>query len=169
MADRSGFDEFVAARSHRLLRTAYMLTHDWASAEDLLQEAMTKAWFAWVRIVGNPEPYVRKIITTSYISQSRHRWRAELPTAGFDDQVGMSADAIGTSDERDALWRALGRLPARQRAVVVLRYYEDLSEADIAEALHCSVGTVKSQAAKALVKLRVDASIGPLVGKETSR
>jgi RNA polymerase sigma-70 factor (sigma-E family) len=169
VTDHSGFDEFVAARSHRLLRTAYMLTHDWASAEDLLQEAMTKAWFAWSRIVGEPEPYVRKIISTSFISQSRRRWRSELPAADIDDQVVMSADAIGTSDERDALWRALGRLPARQRAVVVLRYYEDLPEADVAEALHCSVGTVKSQAAKALVKLRVDSSIGPLAEKETSR
>jgi RNA polymerase sigma-70 factor (sigma-E family) len=161
MADRPGFNEFVTARSHRLLRTARMLTRDWSAAEDLLQDAMAKAWFAWSRIEGDPEPYVRKIIATSYISQSRRLWRRELPAAEFDDQLTDPADDIGVSDDRDALWRALGRLPARQRAVVVLRYYEDLSEADVAAALGCSIGTVKSQAARALGRLRVDASIEP--------
>jgi len=159
MADRPGFNEFVNARSPRLLRTARMLTRDWSAAEDLLQDAMAKAWFAWSRIEGDPEPYVRKIIATSYISQSRRLWHRELPAAEFDDQVIDASDDIGTSDDRDALWRALGRLPAKQRAVVVLRYYEDMSEADVAATLGCSVGTVKSQAARALGRLRVDASI----------
>ncbi len=161
MADRPGFDEFVAARSHRLIRTARMLTRDWAAAEDLLQDAMVKAWFAWPRIDGDPEPYVRRIIATSFISQSRRLWRGESPASDIDDQVAGGLDEIGAANDRDALWRALGRLPARQRAVVVLRYYEDMSEADVAEALGCSVGTVKSQAARALSKLRVDASIEP--------
>ncbi len=158
MADRSGFDEFVTARSHRLLRVAYALTRDHAAAEDLLQESLTKLWFAWPRITGEPDAYVRRIIATSYVSQLRHRWFRESPSADLD--IG-SSDAIPTLDERDALWRALGRLPARQRAVVVLRYFEDMTEAQVADALRCSVGTVKSQCSKALVKLRVDTSISP--------
>ncbi len=167
MADRPGFNEFVTTRSHRLLRTARMLTRDWAAAEDLLQDAMAKAWFAWSRIDGDPEPYVRRIIATSFISQSRRLWRREMPTADVNDQITDGSDDIRTSDDRDALWQALGRLPARQRAVVVLRYYEDMPEADVAKALGCSVGTVKSQAARALSKLRVDSSIEPAnAGKE---
>jgi RNA polymerase sigma-70 factor (sigma-E family) len=157
MADRSEFDEFVTARSHRLIRTAYLLTRDWGAAEDLLQDAMAKAWFAWPRLRGEPEPYVRKIITTSFISQSRRRWRSEVPSPTVE-RLDRSDD-IGASDDRDALWRALGRLPPRQRAVVVLRHYEDMSEADVAATLGCSIGTVKSQSAKALGKLRVDTSL----------
>lgn len=162
MADRETFDEFVTQRSGSLVRLAHMLTHDWGAAEDLLQDAMTKAWFAWSRLSDNPEPYVRKIIVTSFISQNRRRWRWELPTDSPGDEAAHAIDAHAISDERDALWRALGRLPARQRAVVVLRYYQDLPEVYVAEILRCSIGTVKSQAAKALAKLRVDESIGPI-------
>jgi RNA polymerase sigma-70 factor (sigma-E family) len=157
VADADGFAEFVTARSTRLLRTAYLLTSDWARAEDLLQTSLAKAWFVWKRIDTNPEPYVRKIIVNTYASWWHRRWNGERPTeelperAGHDEQAGI--------DERDALWRALRRLPKRQRAVVVLRYFEDLSEAEVAEALGTSVGTVKSQAAKALAKLRIDATL----------
>ncbi len=161
MAHRSGFDDFVVARSHRLLRVAYLLTREHAAAEDLLQEALTKAWFAWPRISGDAEPYVRKIIATSYVSQLRHRWYRESPSADIDVELGVSADTTPITDDRDALWRALSRLPPRQRAVVVLRFFEDMSEAEVAETMHCSVGTVKSQTSKALVKLRVDTSITP--------
>ena len=158
--DRANYYEFVAARSDRLLRTAFMLTRDWAHAEDLLQEAMAKAWFAWWRVSGDPEAYVRKIIITTYITWwRRRRWKGEVPTGEIPDAV--SADEMRGSDERDAVWRALGRLPAGQRAVIVLRFYEDLTEIKTAEVMGCSVGTVKSQTAKALAKLRVDDSIMP--------
>ncbi|HEU5156058.1 MAG TPA: SigE family RNA polymerase sigma factor [Streptosporangiaceae bacterium] len=164
MVDRADYYEFVAARSDRLLRTAFMLTRDWAHAEDLLQEAMVKAWFAWWRVSGDPEAYVRKIIVTTYITWwRRRRWKAEVPAeqveVGPPDEV--SPDAMRSCDERDAMWRALGRLPAGQRAVIVLRFYEDLTETRTAEVMGCSVGTVKSQTAKALAKLRVDDSIMP--------
>jgi RNA polymerase sigma-70 factor (sigma-E family) len=154
VADPEGFEEFVAMRSGRLLRTAYLLTHDWARAEDLLQTALAHAWLAWRRIHTHPEPYVRKIIVNTYASWWRRRWTAEDPTDRLPDvPVGDSHAAV---DERDALWRALRRLPKRQRAVIVLRYFEDLTEAETAEILGCAVGTVKSQASKALAKLRVD-------------
>lgn len=156
MADRAIYRDFVAARSDRLLRTAYLLTHDWATAEDLLQESLAKAWFAWPR-VDEPEPYVRKVLVTTYTSWWRRRWRRELPSAALPDTP--QGDAAGRYDERDSLWRAVGRLPARQRAVIVLRFYEDLSVAEVADVLGCEPGTVKSQTAKALAKLRVDESI----------
>lgn len=165
MVNRDEFDEFVGQRSRALLRTAHMLTHNWAAAEDLLQDAMAKAWFAWHRISGDPEPYVRRILVTSFISQSRRLWHRELPADDLNSIVDAVRGAGGEptdharAEHRLALWAALGRLPARQRAVVVLRYYEDLAEDQVALIMGCSVGTVKSQAAKALVKLRVDPAI----------
>jgi RNA polymerase sigma-70 factor (sigma-E family) len=154
-----GFDEFVAARSTHLLRTAYLLTRDHALAEDLLQTALTKAWFRWDRLDGDPEPYVRKVLVNTYASWWRRRWNGETPSDELPEP-GRSGDshAADPTDTHD-LWTALGRLPRRQRAVVVLRYFEDLSEAETARLLDCSVGTVKSQAAKALAKLRVDPAL----------
>lgn len=157
MADRPAFDEYVAARSGRLLGTAYLLTRDHGLAEDLLQTALTKAWFAWSRIDGDPEPYVRKVMVNTYASWWRRRWNGEQPTeelpeTGHPDHAGSAADAHD-------LWQAMGRLPRRQRAVIVLRYFEDLSEAQTARELDCSVGTVKSQTAKALAKLRLDPAV----------
>lgn len=155
MADRAIYADFVATRSDRLLRVAYMLTRDWATAEDLLQESLAKAWFAWPRL-QEPEPYVRKVLVTTYTSWWRRRWRHELPSDSLPESAGEADETLG---ERDALWQALGRLPARQRAVVVLRFYEDLPVAEVADVLGCHEGTVKSQTAKALAKLRVDESI----------
>jgi RNA polymerase sigma-70 factor (sigma-E family) len=153
-----GFDDFVVSRSPRLLRTAFLLTHDWALAEDLLQTALARAWEAWRRIDGDPEPYVRQIIVNAYASSWRRRWRGELPTADFREAV-VELDPSASFDDRDRLWRALGRLPRRQRAVVVLRYFEDLSEAETAEILGCSVGTIKSQTSRALARLRLDETL----------
>lgn len=155
-----GFDGFVATRSSRLLRTAFLLTRDWTLAEDLLQIALARAWEAWRRIDGDPEPYVRRIIVNTYASWWRRRWRGELPTADLPE-VTVAADPQTGLDDRDQLWRALGRLPRRQRAVLVLRYFEDLSEHEVAETLGCSVGTVKSQASRALAKLRLDETLAP--------
>jgi len=150
------FDEFVAARSRALLRTAYLLTHDHALAEDLLQTSLAKAWFAWRRIDGEPEPYVRRILVNTYASWWRRKWNGEQPTdtlpdAGHPDR----ADATEPTD----LWTAMERLPRRMRAVVVLRYFEDLTEVQTADLLGCSVGTVKSQTSKALAKLRIDPAL----------
>jgi RNA polymerase sigma-70 factor (sigma-E family) len=154
MADRTGFEEFVAARSARLLRVCYLLTRDWAAAEDLLQTALAKAWFGWDRIREEPESYVRAVIANTYASWWRRRWRGELPTAQLPEHAAVQV--VDDVDDRDEMWAALGRLPRRQRAVVVLRFYEDLSERQTADALGVSVGTVKSQTSKALATLRID-------------
>ncbi|MDG4820863.1 SigE family RNA polymerase sigma factor [Asanoa sp. WMMD1127] len=155
-----GFADFVVSRSPRLLRTAFLLTRDWALAEDLLQTALARAWEAWTRIDGDPEPYVRRILVNAYASAWRRRWRGELPTAELPEAAD-AGDPQREFDDRDRMWRALGRLPRRQRAVLVLRYFEDLSEQEIAEALGCSVGTVKSQASRAMAKLRLDETLAP--------
>jgi RNA polymerase sigma-70 factor (sigma-E family) len=153
------FDDFVAARSSALLRTAYLLTHDHAHAEDLLQSALTRAWFAWSRIEGHPEPYVRRILVNTYASWWRRRWNGEVPTGELPEQPATGGDA--DRDTGQDLWAAMARLPRRQRAVVVLRYFEDLTEAETARLLGCSVGTVKSQTSKAFAKLRIDPALAP--------
>jgi RNA polymerase sigma-70 factor (sigma-E family) len=160
----ASFDEFVAARSRALLRTAYLLTHDHALAEDLLQTALTKAWFAWGRIDGNAEPYVRRILVNTYASWWRRKWNGEHPTDELPERPGP--DSAGWTDEPTDLWTAMARLPRRQRAVVVLRYFEDLTEAQAAEVLGCSVGTVKSQTSKALAKLRIDPALAASEGDQ---
>jgi RNA polymerase sigma-70 factor (sigma-E family) len=151
------FAEFVRARSSRLLRTAYLLTHDWPLAEDLLQTSLVKAWGAWRRIDADPEPYVRRILVNTYSTWWRRRWLAEQPVATVPESA--LDDQQSALDARDEMWRALGRLPRRQRAVLVLRYFEDLTEAQTADVLGVSVGTVKSQASKALARLRLDESL----------
>ena len=153
---RPDFEEFVVVCSDRLLRTAYLLTRDPALAEDLLQTALTKAWFAWKRLDEQPEPYVRTILVNTYATWWRRRWRGERPTGDLPEP--RSAHGAGPETRQD-LWVALGRLPRRQRAVVVLRFFDDLTEADTAEVLSCSVGTVKSQTAKALARLRADPAL----------
>jgi RNA polymerase sigma-70 factor (sigma-E family) len=150
----TSFDEFVAARSRSLLRTAYLLTHDHALAEDLLQTSLAKAWFSWKRIHGEPEPYVRKILVNTYATWWRRKWNGERPTDELPERATEE-----TSAEPTDLWTAMERLPRRMRAVVVLRYFEDLTEAQTADALGCSVGTVKSQTSKALAKLRIDPAL----------
>lgn len=155
--ERVSFDDFVEARSSRLLRLAYLLTRDHALAEDLLQTALTKAWFAWGRIEGEPEPYVRRVMVNTFASAWRRRWNGERPTEELPE--AGADDFATTSEARHDLWAALGRLPRKQRAVVVLRFFEDLSEAETARVLECSVGTVKSQSSKALAKLRIDPAL----------
>ncbi len=150
-----GFEEFVTLRSSALLRTAYLLTRDHAHAEDLLQTALTKAWFAWKRIDSNPEPYVRKIIVNSYASWWRRKWHGEQPTEVLPERAAAGPDGDAAQD----LWTAMARLAPRQRAVIVLRYFEDLTEAQTAAILDCSVGTVKSQTSKAFARLRLDPAL----------
>jgi RNA polymerase sigma-70 factor (sigma-E family) len=158
-----GFEAFVAARGDALHRTAYHLTRDHALAEDLVQTALAKAWSAWRRIEGEPEPYVRKIMVNTYSSWWQRKWRGEQPTEELPESpAGTTGDRPASDPEdRDALIRALAALPRRQRAVVVLRFVEDCTERQTADLLGISVGTVKSQAAKALAKLRVDPHLSP--------
>ena len=146
--------DFVAAESGELLRLAWMLTGDAGRAEDLLQTALAKTWPHWQRVAasGTPERYVRRVMINQATAWGRRRWRHEVPTLVLPE-TAMSSETSAV-DERDALRRALARLPARQRAAVVLRYYEGLSEQETALLLECSVGTVKSQASRGLEKLR---------------
>ncbi|MFI6233545.1 SigE family RNA polymerase sigma factor [Micromonospora sp. NPDC050784] len=148
------FREFVAARSAALLRTAYLLTGDWATAEDLLQTALTKTYLAWKRLGGIEavEPYARRVMVNTSTSWWRRRWHGERPTEVLPERAGV--DEIEQQLDRDLLWRHLRELPNRQRAVLVLRYYEDMSEAQTAAMLDISPGTVKSQASRALATLR---------------
>ncbi|MDN5856428.1 MAG: SigE family RNA polymerase sigma factor [Actinomycetia bacterium] len=158
------FEGFVAARSDHLLRTAYLLTRDHQLAEDLLQTALAKAWGARSRIDTDHEAYVRRILVNTYASWWRRKWNGERPSEVLPEPGGPNpTDAV--SDRFD-IWEAIGRLPKRQRATLVLRFYEDLSEAETADALGCSAGTVKSQTSKALAKLRIDPA---LLGTYASR
>lgn len=165
MTDEAEFDAFVVARSQALLRTAYLLVQDEGRAEDLVQTALTKAWFSWKSIQTSPEAYVRRIMVTTSASWWRRRWTREMPTADLPDRPSAGiADA--PADAQD-LWDAIGRLPRRQRAVVVLRYLEDRTESETAQLLGCSVGTVKSQCSKALTKLRVDPALEPVTDERS--
>jgi RNA polymerase sigma-70 factor (sigma-E family) len=148
--DQDGFQEFVVARRPALLRTAYLLTGSHADAEDLVQTTLIKVVPRWKRIADRPEPYVRQVLARESISRwRRRRWR-EIPAHRLPDRPVDGPDA----ERRVALSRALGALPPRQRAVIVLRYYEDLTEKDTASVLGIAVGTVKSQAREALARLR---------------
>jgi RNA polymerase sigma-70 factor (sigma-E family) len=148
------FREFVAARSAALLRSAYLLAGEWATAEDLLQTALTKTYLAWKRLgeIEAVEPYARRVLVNTATSWWRRRWHGERPTEFLPER------AVGDSTEeqldRDLLWKHVKALPARQRAVLVLRFYEDMSEAQTAELLNISAGTVKSQTSRALGTLR---------------
>jgi RNA polymerase sigma-70 factor (sigma-E family) len=153
-----GFAEFVATRSAGLLRTAWLLTGDAARAEDLLQTALAATWRRWrtVAPAGDPQAYVRRAMINAYASWWRRRWRGEVPTAVLPESPATTPDLAGAAATRDAVRRALARLSRQQRAVVVLRYVEDLSVDETARLLGCSVGTVRVQSFRALAVLRGD-------------
>jgi RNA polymerase sigma-70 factor (sigma-E family) len=165
--DEAAFEAFVAARSDALLRTAVLLTRDRGHAEDLLQTALAKSWRHWKRVNrdGTGEAYVRRVMYTTFAGWWRRRWRAEEPSAEPVDRADHT-DAYRGVDERTTLVRALAQLPAGQRAVVVLRFFEDRTEAETAHLLSCSVGTVKSQTARALARLRTSPILTALVEEE---
>jgi RNA polymerase sigma-70 factor (sigma-E family) len=147
------FTDFVVARTHALLRVAHALTGDAHAAEDLVQQALAKAFLHWRRIRGDAEPYVKRIIYHDSASRWRRRsHRAE--TAMADPPDRHVPDSAQDTAVRLQLRRALLELPPRQRAVLVLRYLEDLSVDETADILGCRPGTVASQASRALVKLR---------------
>jgi RNA polymerase sigma-70 factor (sigma-E family) len=149
------FETFVRESSPALARLAFLLTGDRQLGEDLVQTALSKVLPHWSRIVasGDPGPYVRTVMVRTAIGWRRRRWNGEKPANTMPEPTAAS-DFSAAFDTRERLRAVLATLPIRQRAVVVLRFYEDRSEAEVAELLGCSVGTVKSQAAKALNKLR---------------
>jgi RNA polymerase sigma-70 factor (sigma-E family) len=154
-AARADFASWMAARQGRLLRTAYLLTGDVHAAEDLVQTALAKLYLAWDRVAEAPsvDAYARKILVNEHTSTWRRLWRhREVVTDTSSYDVPVAAEQY--DGVADALWDAVRGLPERQRAVVVLRYYEQLSERETADALGVTVGTVKSQASRALDTLR---------------
>jgi RNA polymerase sigma-70 factor (sigma-E family) len=152
--DEDALREFITARSAALLRNAYLLVGDRAHAEDLLQTALIKTYLAWPRIRDHAalESYVRRTMATNATSWWRGRRFRERPLLPVPDRA--EGDPVGPRIEHDAMWALLRSLPTRQRAVLVLRYYEGLSEAEIAETLRMSRGTVKSHAARGRNALR---------------
>ncbi|PPK90879.1 RNA polymerase sigma-70 factor (sigma-E family) [Kineococcus xinjiangensis] len=161
------FQLFVAARERSLLRTAWLLTGDWATAEDLVQTALVRVWPQWQRIGGTQglegregaDAYVRRTMVNKALDWRRRRWRGDVPTAELPDAPVPGGPARET---HLVLVSALRTLPPRQRAVIVLRYFEDLTEADTAAVLDCSVGTVKTHASRALAALRRHPQLGDL-------
>ena len=148
------FEEYVAARGRALWRTAWLLTGDAHRAEDLVQAALVRCWPRWDRIArdGAVDGYVRRVLVTTWTDWRRRRWTGEVPTEHLPDVGG--GDPVLAEVRHDVLV-ALAALPRGQRAVVVLRFYDDLTEAQTAETLGISIGTVKSQTARALAALRV--------------
>jgi RNA polymerase sigma-70 factor (sigma-E family) len=153
------FREYVASRGAALLRMALLLTHNLADAEDLVQVALAKTYQAWDRIEdrGAVDGYVRRAMVNTHISWWRRRRVEEYPTDDIPERA--VADHAGDGELQDALRRAIERLPRRMRAAVVLRYYEDMTEAEIANVLGVSQGTVKSTVSRAVAKLRIDAEL----------
>ena len=154
------FEEYAAVSWSMLYRSAYLLAGNHADAEDLAQQTLIKAHRAWSKVSASDSAnaYVRRILTNTFLSSRRPRARRlELLTDEVPEWAGTAggpAGTPGTSDERMALWPHVRELPRQQRAVIVLRYFEDLSEAEIAETLGCSRGTVKSTAHRALKSLK---------------
>ncbi|HEV7186849.1 MAG TPA: SigE family RNA polymerase sigma factor [Blastococcus sp.] len=165
--DETAFEAFVVARSHDLMRTAVLLTHDRGHAEDLLQTAPVKAYRRWSRIDGeDPYPYVRRILVTTAASWRRLRVTQEI--VALAAHLATTPDNNETFAERDRLADALATRPPRMRAVLVLRYTEDLSEAATAETLGCSVHTVRSQTVRGLARLRALLGVGSPVARATT-
>jgi RNA polymerase sigma-70 factor (sigma-E family) len=160
VSERAQFDQFAASRWPALVRLAYGLTGDRWLAEDLAQTALASAYAAWwrVRRADDPDAYVRRILINASNSRFRRRRPAEQPQpmADFGEPVPDHATIVG---ERSALVAALAELPPRQRAVIVLRFWEDLTDAQAAAILGCSASTVRSQAARALAKLRLSPAL----------
>jgi RNA polymerase sigma-70 factor (sigma-E family) len=168
MSADEDFAEFVAARWASLYRLAYLLAASPTGAEDLLQTTLEKAYVNWSRIgeMEHAEAYVRRMLANALVSGHRRAWLRERPSDSMPEAVGDSAEEPIL--DRHLFWPLVCALPARQRAVIVLRYYEDLTEAQIAEVLGCAPGTVKSQSAAAIGSLRralVASGVGEAMGE----
>ncbi|WP_112248514.1 SigE family RNA polymerase sigma factor [Kribbella monticola] len=157
MGDRDReYVEFVEAASSSLRRTAYLVCGDWHRADDVVQDALYKLYLAWSKVdrSGNPLAYARRVVVNTALDSGRRPWRREVPTDTAPDLTSYGGDPAGTQADQDELRTALAVLSPRQRACVVLRYYEDLSVDQTAEILGCTTGTVKSQSSRALQTLR---------------
>ena len=167
MRDEDGFAEFAGGNARRLRHIARLLTGDEHRAEDLLQVALARTYRRWDRVSRYDDPlaYVRRVLVNAHTDWWRRRWRHEQPTAQLPD-TPAGGDLAADHASRDQLARALATLTTRERAVVVLRYYADLTEVDIARTLGVATGTVKSTSARALAKLRISPE---LADAETTR
>src|SRR4051794_29795 len=157
MAAPTGFEQFVEECSTALLRVGWLLTGDWSAAEDLVQTAFAAAWPRWdsLREHAVAYAYVRRCLMSAFLRERRRKRSGEIPTELVDSDLRYGApDEAAGIDLRESLRSAMASLPARQRAVVVLRYFVDLTEQDTAAALGCSVGAVKSHASRGLARLR---------------
>jgi RNA polymerase sigma-70 factor (sigma-E family) len=157
------FEEFAAARLPAVLKFAAVLTGDRGLAEDVVQEVLIRANSRWQAIacLDRPEAYVRKMIVNEFLSWRRRSWRLVPSGAGTDVDGRPTPDPAADYAERDAIVAELAKLPRRQRAVLVLRYYEGLSDPEIAEALGCRPSTVRGYACRALAALRVELATPP--------
>jgi RNA polymerase sigma-70 factor (sigma-E family) len=161
------FDDWARARLSALVRFAVALTGDRGLAEDVVQEVLSRAYGQWSRIAGmdQPEAYLRRMVTNEYLSW-RRRWARITPHPDVSAivEAGTDPDHAEAHADRAALTGELARLPRRQRVVLVLRYYEHLTDAQIADVLACPQGTVRSLASRALHTLRVDSRTRLLMG-----
>jgi RNA polymerase sigma-70 factor (sigma-E family) len=153
--DEEEFSAFVRSRSGELQRMAWLLTGDWSTSQDLVQSSLAKTWQRWpsIRRRDAPEAYVRQVMMTTFLGWRRRRWMGEI-ALGWLPEPADPDDVAATVVQHEAVVAALRRLPKQQRAVIVLRYFADLSERATADTLRCSVGTVKSHASRALGALR---------------
>jgi RNA polymerase sigma-70 factor (sigma-E family) len=157
VTDDAAFRAFVETNGAALLHAARLLTGDHHRGEDLVQTALTRVYLKWDRIEA-PLAYARKALVTAHIDSTRRRWWGERPTETLPESP--AADESSGANERDELRRLLAGLSARERTVIVLRYYCDLSEQDTAAMLKVPVGTVKSTCSRALARLRIEAGVG---------
>jgi RNA polymerase sigma-70 factor (sigma-E family) len=159
-----GFAQFIEARQLALQRTAWLLTNDWALAQDLVQTALARSWPYWgqIRCGDDPEIYVRRVMVNTWSTWRRRRWRAEQPSGELVDKAA-TGDLAGEVTTRLAVRSLLAALTDRQRAVVVLRLFDDLSEAQVAQILGCAAGTVKATMSQAMARLRSDPQLVDLM------
>jgi RNA polymerase sigma-70 factor (sigma-E family) len=160
VGDRVAFGDYVRARGGALLRAAQALTGNRADAEDLVQATLVKTYQSWNKITDPAalDTYVRRVMINTHISGWRRRRIDEYPTDELPDSPAV--DQTYDTELHELVQRAVDRLPRRMRAAVMLRYYDDMSEPEVAAALGVSVGTVKSTVARAVAKLREDAELG---------
>jgi RNA polymerase sigma-70 factor (sigma-E family) len=167
VVDPAGFTAFMQDAARGLQRTAWLLTGDWSSADDLVQAALVKTWQRWDHIDHRAaHGYVRRVMVTTFLGWRSRRWTSELALGWLPDRHDEH-EAFDEIDLRSTLIAALRLLPRQQRAVVVLRYFDDLSEASTAEVLGCSVGTVKSHATRAMKALRAVPGLASLADERT--
>jgi RNA polymerase sigma-70 factor (sigma-E family) len=155
-SEEAAFREYAAARSPGLLRTAYLLSGDWHRAEDIVSAAVVKLYVSWARAsrVEYLDAYARQIVVRTYLDERRRPWRREHPAESLPEPAVAAEGPAADTDRRLDLRRQLARMPGRQRAVLVLRFYEDLSVEQTAELMNCSTGAVKQLTTRALSALR---------------